>query len=296
MPLPIPNLDDRTFDQLVTEGRSLIPRYTKTWTNHNPSDPGITLMEMLAYLTETGIYQLNQVPPASLEQFLRLIDIYREQTASGDREAIDQTLERALRSLQQVSRTVTATDFESLARAAVPETPIARTALTFYEDPARDIPSTALIIVVPDQPQTDQPTPDLDLTDQIFRYLATRSLLTTRFQVIGPQYVEVVIKALEVVRKPGSGLTTSEVEQIIREFLHPLRGGVDGRGWPFGRAVYKSELYQQLESIPRVDHVEVLELGTPSPEKLTPEGNIKILPQELVICRFDPQNPVIVRD
>ena len=45
MPLPIPVLDDRTFDQLVAEGRSLIPRYTRVWTNHNVSDSGITLLE-----------------------------------------------------------------------------------------------------------------------------------------------------------------------------------------------------------------------------------------------------------
>ena len=124
MPLPIPNLDDRTFDQLVTEGRSLIPRYTKTWTNHNPSDPGITLMEMLAYLTQTEIYQLNQIPPTSLEHFLRLIDIYRERRATGEQESIDQRLERALRSLQQATRTVTQTDFESLAREAAKGTPV----------------------------------------------------------------------------------------------------------------------------------------------------------------------------
>src|SRR5207253_6562929 len=69
MPLPIPHLDDRTFDDLVAEGRSLIPRYSATWTNFNVSDPGITLMELLAYLVESAIFELDQVPPETIVRF-----------------------------------------------------------------------------------------------------------------------------------------------------------------------------------------------------------------------------------
>ena len=48
MPLAAPNLDDRTFDDIFDEARSRIPRYTPEWTNHNDSDPGITLLQLFA--------------------------------------------------------------------------------------------------------------------------------------------------------------------------------------------------------------------------------------------------------
>ena len=61
MPLQIPNLDDRNFTDLVEEARSMIPQYAPEWTNQNASDPGITLIELLAYVSEMLIYRLNRV-------------------------------------------------------------------------------------------------------------------------------------------------------------------------------------------------------------------------------------------
>ena len=46
MTLPVPNLDDRSWKQIVDEAVRLIPRYCPEWTNHNASDPGITLIEL----------------------------------------------------------------------------------------------------------------------------------------------------------------------------------------------------------------------------------------------------------
>ncbi len=71
--LPIPNLDDRGFDDLMKEARSLILNYNKEWTNHNPSDPGITLLELFAWLSEMVIYRSNRVPVESHINFLKLI-------------------------------------------------------------------------------------------------------------------------------------------------------------------------------------------------------------------------------
>ena len=52
MPLPGLNLDDRTFEQLYQELRRRIPAYAPEWTDHNDSDPGITLMQMFSWLAE----------------------------------------------------------------------------------------------------------------------------------------------------------------------------------------------------------------------------------------------------
>lgn len=75
MPLPVPNLDDRTWKQIVEESIRLIPRYTPEWTNHNPSDPGITLIELYAWMTEMTLYRLNKVPEKNFLTFLDLIGV-----------------------------------------------------------------------------------------------------------------------------------------------------------------------------------------------------------------------------
>ena len=75
MPLPAPNLDDRRFEDLLREARNRIPRFTPEWTNFNPSDPGMTLVELHAWMTETILYRLNQVPELNYIKFLDLLGI-----------------------------------------------------------------------------------------------------------------------------------------------------------------------------------------------------------------------------
>jgi len=73
--IPPPKLDDRTFHDIVEEAISMIPRYSPEWTNHNPSDPGITLIELAAWMTDMLIYRLNQVPDKNYVAFLNLLGI-----------------------------------------------------------------------------------------------------------------------------------------------------------------------------------------------------------------------------
>src|SRR5215470_5196200 len=73
--IPPPKLDDRNFHDIVAEAISMIPRYAPEWTNHNPSDPGITLIELAAWMTDLLIYRLNQVPEKNYVAFLNLLGI-----------------------------------------------------------------------------------------------------------------------------------------------------------------------------------------------------------------------------
>ena len=73
--VPLPNLDDRRWADLVDEGRTLIPVYSPAWTDHNAHDPGITLMEMLAWIAETDIYRVDRIPDSHIRAFLSLIGI-----------------------------------------------------------------------------------------------------------------------------------------------------------------------------------------------------------------------------
>lgn len=78
MPLPTPNLDDRSFQQLVDEARRVIQRSSPAWTDLSPGDPGTVLLEAFAFLTETMIYRLNRVPEKAYIEFLRLVGIRLE--------------------------------------------------------------------------------------------------------------------------------------------------------------------------------------------------------------------------
>lgn len=84
MSLPVPNLDDRTYEDLMKEALSLIPVYNKEWTNYNPSDPGITFLELFAWLSEMVIYRINQVPDENYRRFLSLMGFELEAPGTGN--------------------------------------------------------------------------------------------------------------------------------------------------------------------------------------------------------------------
>jgi hypothetical protein len=73
MGLPIPNLDDRTWRDIIEEAIKMIPTHCPEWTDHNPSDPGITILELMAWMTEMIIYRLNRVPEKNYIKFLELM-------------------------------------------------------------------------------------------------------------------------------------------------------------------------------------------------------------------------------
>ena len=75
MRLPEIQLDDRRFQDLVSEARTRISRACPEWTEHNVSDPGITLIELFAWMTEMTIYRLNRVPDKLHVALLDLLGI-----------------------------------------------------------------------------------------------------------------------------------------------------------------------------------------------------------------------------
>ncbi|HVR97158.1 MAG TPA: putative baseplate assembly protein, partial [Thermoanaerobaculia bacterium] len=75
MPLEAPDLDTRRFEELFREARLRIPRYNPEWTDFNESDPGITLLQLFAWLTETMLFQMNRVPERSYIKFLQLMGL-----------------------------------------------------------------------------------------------------------------------------------------------------------------------------------------------------------------------------
>jgi predicted phage baseplate assembly protein len=77
MSLPVTNLDDRKFQDLVDEAKRLIPKLCPEWTNHNLSDPGVALIELFAWMTEMALFRLNQVPDVYYTRMLNLLGFER---------------------------------------------------------------------------------------------------------------------------------------------------------------------------------------------------------------------------
>ncbi|HSB87318.1 MAG TPA: putative baseplate assembly protein, partial [Ilumatobacteraceae bacterium] len=76
MALPAPDLDDRRFQQLVDDAKRMVMARCPQWTDHNVSDPGVTLIETFAYMTDVLLYRLNRVPDRLYLKFLELIGLH----------------------------------------------------------------------------------------------------------------------------------------------------------------------------------------------------------------------------
>src|SRR5262249_53054625 len=283
MPLQLPNLDDRRYADLVAEARRLIPVYDPDWTNHNTSDPGITLVELFAYLTEMLLYRLDRVTGESQRKFLRLLN-GPDWTPGAD---LNADIREAVLAVRARERAVTAADFERLAiedfnagltrmqraekdgkpldewwrisrldradAANLPSQvpPVARAACV----PSRNLergteatrtehaPTHVSLIVVPQQANLRQPP--VPQKAALWAYLDVRRTLTTRHHVVGPHYAP--ISAEIVIACTSDALPTAVRGRVVgqlEDFLKPL-GDATQEGWPFGRDVYASELFEQ---------------------------------------------------
>ena len=296
MPLPLPNLDDRTYADLVEEARALIPTYAPAWTNHNASDPGITLVELFAFLTEMLIYRLNRVSTANVHSFLRLLNGPEWEPTAG--KTLDQEVRETVLAFRRPWRAVASGDFEALALAADPRIARARTVPRRdleQDDPARrgqDRPSHVSLIVVPQGAQSN-PQPDAGLLQKVRDALEPARLITTRLHVVKPRYVTVAVR-LTLVLHPDvlEDQVRAQAAARLAGFLHPLTGGKDGAGWPFGRNVYASEIYQLLDTLPGVDYVKeapgVVFVLEPEDSARLKNGFVELLADELVDARIAP--------
>ncbi len=265
MPIVVPNLDNLTWDQLTQEGRSLSPTWAPEWTNHNAADPGITLIELFAYFSEILIYRLNRISEANVRAFLRLINGPDWQPVKDLHDAERQTVVE----LRRARRAVTAEDFEKLTL-AVNETlsPTAREKVGRAKCVLRrnlassgstaqtlDAPEHVSVVVVP-KIEAGRAQPSTELLQKVKNALEPARLLTTRVHVVKPRYVTVSVRVTLVIRRGAirERVQASAVESL-EHFFDPLEGGPDGGGWPFGRNVYVSEVYQLLAGVSGVDYV-----------------------------------------
>ena len=257
MPLTLPNLDDLRWEDLIEEGRALIPAYAPAWTNHNSSDPGITLMELLAYASERLMYQTNRISTQHMLAFLRLITGNQHKCELHELASLKR---KVVLALAESTRAVTVEDFERLAKSVegmsegekegravcVPSSNME----SDDKEMVGDMPGHVSVIVIP----SNSVYPDRNLLTRVKGALEPARLLTTRIHVVGPRYVNLGVRMTLVLQRGISAdAVRNQVVKRIKEFFDPLQGWIDKKGWPLGRNVYVSELYQLLGDIEGIE-------------------------------------------
>ena len=146
--------------------------------------------------------------------------------------------------------------------------------------PCFSAPGMITLVVLPFLP-AGRPYPSPGLLGVVTAYLNRRRIIGTRVQVVGPNYVEVSVQA-EV--QSDAGIDKTRLQQSIvdalNNFFDPLIGGPDGKGWPFGRDVYRSEILRVIDRVHGVDHVNSMDLLTDGCEATC--GNVCLGPISLV--------------
>ncbi|MGB9180938.1 MAG: putative baseplate assembly protein [Pyrinomonadaceae bacterium] len=206
-------------------------------------------------------------------------------------ETLAQVSVRALELMQSPTRAVTLADYEALA-VRTPGARLARVsarANLYPGFPCYKATGIVTVIILPHLP-TAQPLPSAGLRRAVASYLTSRRVIGTRVEVIGPTYLEVTVRAqVKACPRTDKSRLQSRVIDALNRFFHPLAGGPQGTGWPFGRDVYRSEVLQTIDETPGVDNVLSLELiaGTRSPQCgnicLGPTGLVAVGPHQIEI-------------
>src|SRR5262249_14408944 len=122
--IELPVLDDRTFADFAGDARALIPSLSPGWTDHNPSDPGIALVELLAWLAEIVLYRIDRGPERSYRTFLEVLG--GPSAPSLDGVPLAAAIRETIADLRARHRAITPDDFEHLALHRWPTLPVAQ--------------------------------------------------------------------------------------------------------------------------------------------------------------------------
>lgn len=205
---------------------------------------------------------MGNVPPHSISRvtgpLAESVSVDNQRAALGGSEpgTLEGAMASARKEIKEISRAVTSEDYEYLAL-NTPGIKIARAkALSRYHPNMKaEVPNAVTVIVIPygsDPWHSKNP----GVLSTVYRHIDRYRLLTTELFVRHPEYVRVSVEATVAVMKGYSTKVVKDrAKMALKKFLHPLTGGPDGKGWPFGRAVYLSEIYRLLDEVDGVDYV-----------------------------------------
>lgn len=210
-----------------------------------------------------------------------------------DAESVDEAFDRLKADMRVPYRAVTLADYGTIAE----RTPglrfgRARAFVDAGEDPADCDRRPAVRVVVVPYSFREKPVPSTGFLEAVECHLERHRLLTDRVAVDPPTYVGVGVDVeLELLPGYAEAERIAAVDAALREFLHPLEG-FDGEGWPFGRPVYQSEIYEVVEGVDGIDCVLDVGLTAFGPEARYRDGNVEIGRTSLV---YSEDHDVVVR-
>lgn len=247
MGLTIPNLDRYDFETVKEEVMAKLPAYSSRWTEYNASDPGVTLLELLAWMADINSYRLNHLGEEHYRAFLSLLDA--EKTS-------EQSLQEAFLALKETlaipGKAVTLKDFEYLAK-ATPDVTLAKVKAKAYPDENR-----VSVVIVPDS-DGQRPGVRKAIREKVTAFLETKKLLTTRVEVTdNVSYVPVNVRLHLHTRLGDPDLLRQEVEVLLKKFLDPLHGGVENKGWDFGEDIHVSHIYMMLKEVKEIEKIDMI--------------------------------------
>lgn len=289
MPLKYPDLAARTYNDILEEMVSSIPRYSEKWTNFNPADPGIMILEILAWIFDTNLYRMNSLPEESYMNFMRLIagasgnevDLLIEKLKkypNSDKEHLQfleflKEIEGNNRKGQQVRNILemkaAALHFLNSNYRAVTEDNFVKLAIESTINRIEGGPAVKRAIVSGNHDGkveitiiSDNKEKYNELIKIVKDYLEPRRLICTKIVVKAPVYSSIKID-IEAVCQPDSKpmLTRENIMKNIIAFLDPVTGGDEKKGWPYGRPVSIYELFHIIEETDGVDYAENVTLN-----------------------------------
>jgi len=193
----------------------------------------------------------SSVPGIDENGVLNLVASY----GGRDEETLDQAKQRAPAAIRARCRAVTSDDFEFFATQAANIARAKALPLRHPDFPDVAVPGVVTVVVVPDSAE-DQPRPSEGTLRTVCAYLDQRRLLTTEVYVAPPTYQDVSVD-VDLVAEESADLAQvqRDVEKTLRDYFHPLRGGEDGLGWPFGGTISFSRTFQRVFSVHGVSSV-----------------------------------------
>ncbi len=262
MAIKLPELDDKTYDELVDEARAAIPTIYPQWSDHNPSDPGIALVEMLAFLTEAVIYRTGRISEKTERSFLRLLS---GSTHGTDVEIdLGAAIEATLRDLRRPYRAVTAADYEQLlltdfsmaSRIARGYCLVERNVAA--ADKFARAPGHVSLVVLPNEGDP-WAAPSAALTNAIVDFFTERRVITTSLHVVSVSAVPISLAMTVYLRDdapPDPMLMRSRIAIAVMEHFHPVTGGPSRLGWPLGRDIDISDVLAVVDEVSGVEFVD----------------------------------------
>lgn len=197
----------------------------------------------------------------------------REPASGGlDAESLEAAMLRAPAMLRTRDRAVTEADYEFLAHQASAAVGRVKCLQPLAEESGRIIPGLIYVLVIPRllhpgrflEPSQFELEPQV--LEQLRHFLDQRRMLTTRLDIRPPTYRWVAVKVeLKAAPSVESEVVTEKVLSRLYRFLNPLVGGPDGKGWPFGRQLFLSDVYQCLQGLPDVQFVRSVEMFEAKP-------------------------------